>query len=108
MTDAALDTSDEKLMAVVEALAGREFAPLALTDVARMAGLPVSTARAKLAALEKRGWAERAGERWRLGPWFVSAAMRALDGARGAAQHIVNELARLSTCQSTGGDHAQG
>src|ERR1700722_8908546 len=74
---AAIDRGAELLVRVLESPE-----PAALTDLAKAAGIPKSTASRLLSALERRGLVEQDGERGRLrpGPAILRVAERGLVG----------------------------
>lgn len=88
-------TSDAKLLLVVETLAGREFAPMRLGEIADATGLPPATVLAKINCLAENQWVEKVGEAYRLGVGILSLAHKFYSGAQDHARRMQEEFKNL-------------
>lgn len=79
-------TSVDKALRLLQAVAGHDMAGVGVSELARQAGLPKSTAFRLLAALERNGMVERVGTNYRMG--------RALSEPQGMPSSPLIDLAQ--------------
>ena len=83
-----------RVIRVVEALAGHEFAPLSTSDVARATGVAAPVATRDLQALAHFGWVERTPDgKWRLYRGHITnIAVAVQSGIQRASSRMNDEM----------------
>lgn len=95
-------SSDQKLIDIVIALAGNEFAPISIKEIADRTEIKVSTVAAKIQSLMAAGWVEKESDRYRLGIGIIKIAHWFYQGTAIHAREEIRTFERL-TGQNEGG-----
>lgn len=97
--DRYISDSQQRILALVEVLAGHEIEGLAPSQIAAAAGCSASQVTRDMQNLRARAWAEQitGTGRWRLGPVPVQIALKhstALSRAKTRLEEIANRFSR--------------
>jgi len=92
------NAAQQRILKVIQILAGQELQGLAPTDLARALGTTPSNVTRDLANLREAGWAEEMADtgRWRLGPKPIQIALAFSDGVQRARQKLDEIQARYT------------
>lgn len=91
----------QRLMRLIQALAGHEMDGLAPGDIAKLNGCSPSQVTRDLANLKAFGWAEQmpSTQRWRLGPDIVRIATRHMTALDRAERRLVELKSRFGSAE---------
>ncbi|MCX7506625.1 IclR family transcriptional regulator [Delftia tsuruhatensis] len=92
------NAAQQRVLQLINLLAGHELQGLAPTAIARSMGCSTSVVTRDMANLHSAGWAERTpdGDRWRLSPHVVQISLRHAAAIRAGEQNLQDVVQRFS------------
>lgn len=92
------NAGQQRLLSLINLLAGHELEGLALGDIARAQGCHASAVVRDLDNLRTAGWAEQTpvGDRWRLSPHVIQISVRHAQALRAGKQKLDDVVQRFS------------
>lgn len=91
------NAAQQRLLRLVDLLAGHELAGLAPSEIARALGCSASDVTRDMDNLRTAGWAEQTpSERWRLSPHVVQMSIRHAAALNQARQNFEDTVQRFS------------
>lgn len=97
-TTSYTNAAQQRLLQLIDLLAGHELAGLAPGEIAKALAVGASTVTRDLDNLRTAGWAEITpkGDRWRLAPHVVRISLRHAAALRTAEQQLQDVMRRFS------------
>ena len=106
-TTSYTNAAQQRVLQLIDLLAGHELQGLAPTEIARALGCGAPVVTRDLDNLRTAGWAELhpAGKTWRLAPHAIQISLRYAAGLQMGAQHLQGTQRRYGTPPGMAPDH---